>query len=85
MFRLFRSLVEKVVRKIRNLELFVFNVALVRRRGTIHSICGKDVPSKFRKTALSRRRETIHSICEVRSAIIVPTQLTVRNDRHNYF
>ncbi|XP_063834484.1 TLD domain-containing protein 2 isoform X19 [Ostrinia nubilalis] len=67
--RLFRKVVRRVINKIRNAELVVFNIAMRRRRGTIHSICGKDGghSRNINSTLGCVRRSTIHSICEVLS------------------
>lgn len=67
MLRLLRRVLDRIVDKVRNAELFFFNAAVLRRRGTVHSICGKDLHARKHATLVARRRGTIHSICEVRT------------------
>lgn len=66
MFRLLRRVVQRIIEKIRKVEVLIVNVVTVQRRGTIHSINYK--PSKDTMRNL-RRRTTIQSLYEVRKLL----------------
>lgn len=87
MFRLVRRVVRQIIEKIRKVEVFLFNVVAVQRRGTMHSISYKPGKDTLRDL---RRRATIQSLCEVRKyplhtyfekAIVKHIQRVLKNEK----